>query len=506
MGLERAAADEFTKLISFAHKFVPAHARAETPIILKATAGLRMVAPAQREKILGAVRLQLEGSGFWFHDDSWATTISGMEEAGLAWVAANYLGGAFDRRGIRETKGVVEMGGGSSQISFHVPGDRSASAAESVYWFPGFFAGEPAFAVYAKSYLGFGRDHAFRRYSLTRAALGGNNPCLHNNNGMDVDSTTTAATSYAGCLQDINRVLFNTSVADQPPVIPGTALDPNGPRDNIQGTFVGTEVFFYVRENMQLVEEELFSLDPAVVAELGRRVCENGKGQDTHGDFKPGEAPTDDACFTLAFQTALLEHLGATGVHRPEIVRNIGGVDVEWALGAAVRHLADENRLDGVGTPGNDGGLVSESTAFMLAVAAGVLAMLVVMIRVTRNSDLLRAWGQKAYRQSSRAAQRGHRRAVQRGQAGDRHEYSRVRVDDADGVELAPGVSRRSKSAAGSGSEGENGGEESSFSQSRTKKKMAHPLPLRIKWKMSDEGLGSSGRGAGASSSGVPSL
>ncbi len=501
MGLERAAAEAFAELVGFARKFVPARARAETPIILKATAGLRMVAPAQREKILGAVRLQLEGSGFWFRDDAWATAISGTEEAGLAWVAANYLGGAFDRRGVRETKGVVEMGGGSSQISFHVPGGgaaaQAATAVTAGYWFPGFFAGEPAFAVYAKSYLGFGRDHAFRRYSLTREALGGNNPCLHRSN-KDGGATATP-TSYAGCLQDVNRVLFNTSVKDQPPVIPGTSLDPDGPRNSIRGTFVGTEVFFYVRENIQPPEAEPFSLEPTAVAKLGRRVCENGEGQDAHGDFQPGEAPPDDACFTVAFQSALLEHLGATGVHRPEVVRDIGGVDVEWALGAAVRHLADENRLGGVGARGNGGGLVGESTAFLLAVVAGVLAMVVAVIRAVQNTPALRAWGRKAYRQSGR----GRRGAAPRGRVGKRHDYKRVQVDDGDGdgIELAPGVCRRSKSG-GSGSDVESGGDASQ--KKKKKKKKAHPV--RIKWKMSDEALGGSGGGAGESSSGVLAL
>ena len=49
-------------------------------------------------------------------------------------------------------------------------------------------------------------------------------------------------------------------------------------------------------------------------------------------------------CFGLAFQTVLLEELSAVGVLRPTITKNIGGSDLDWALGAAVVHFSTHEK------------------------------------------------------------------------------------------------------------------------------------------------------------------
>merc|ERR1719487_914761 len=71
-------------LVAWAKEHVPggAAAAAATPLFLKATAGLRMLEPAQSEAILESVRATLAGSGFLFERE-WAKVIDGTEEGGL---------------------------------------------------------------------------------------------------------------------------------------------------------------------------------------------------------------------------------------------------------------------------------------------------------------------------------------------------------------------------------------------------------------------------------------
>merc|ERR1712187_1084412 len=74
-------------------------------------------------------------------------------------------------------------------------------------------------------------------------------------------------------------------------------------------------------------------------------------------DMKAGKAnPSNpNECFGLCFQVALLEALKAPTTEglTVQIVRKINGGDVDWALGAALKHFIDSGMGD-VMKAGND--------------------------------------------------------------------------------------------------------------------------------------------------------
>ena len=92
---------------------VPESARATTRLLAQATAGMRLLTPAQQEPIWASLRSRLSGSPFSFVDaDAW--TISGNYEGLYGFLAASYLakvpfGSAF---------GYLDLGGASTQIAF----------------------------------------------------------------------------------------------------------------------------------------------------------------------------------------------------------------------------------------------------------------------------------------------------------------------------------------------------------------------------------------------------
>jgi hypothetical protein len=110
-----AAGASLTQLVQFAQDNVPASMRADTPLFLMATAGLRRVEERVAEEILESCRKVLSGSGFMFRPE-WAIVISGTFEGVYAWVAANYALGNLGTRAA-ETTGVVELGGASAQVT-----------------------------------------------------------------------------------------------------------------------------------------------------------------------------------------------------------------------------------------------------------------------------------------------------------------------------------------------------------------------------------------------------
>ncbi|CAJ1963974.1 unnamed protein product [Cylindrotheca closterium] len=80
-------------LLEFAKTHVPNDLTESTPIVLKATSGLRQVQEANKRiahSILESVRITLENSKFLFRP-SYAEIMTGEEEGTLGWLALNYL-------------------------------------------------------------------------------------------------------------------------------------------------------------------------------------------------------------------------------------------------------------------------------------------------------------------------------------------------------------------------------------------------------------------------------
>jgi apyrase len=138
-------------LITAAKQTIDAPYRKQTPLYLMATAGMRLLSAAKREKIMKAV------SDVFIEDDTFdfkkAVVISGAYEGLYSWIAANYLDDNFDPQTMRE--GILEMGGASTQIAF-VP-----SAGFTNHKVERNFRGQN-YTIFTKSYLYMGMDQARR--------------------------------------------------------------------------------------------------------------------------------------------------------------------------------------------------------------------------------------------------------------------------------------------------------------------------------------------------------
>lgn len=74
----------------------------ETPLVLKATAGLRLLLPAQADNLLNAVRDVFLVSGFAVKDDA-VEIMDGVDEGIFSWFTVNFLLGK-----IRTDKYILE--------------------------------------------------------------------------------------------------------------------------------------------------------------------------------------------------------------------------------------------------------------------------------------------------------------------------------------------------------------------------------------------------------------
>lgn len=320
--MDREVQENLAPLISFAEKFVPEKLRFRTAIVLKATAGLRSVDQDLRDRVIDSVRLALRRSGFLF-EDRWARVIPGVEEGGLAWVTANYLSGVLTSSSVGETQGVVEMGGGSTQVTFSVEDSVYNSLDPTVRFLFRDMRGHEH-KVYALSYIGYGQDYALRRYR--ESILGSTDPCRYGG-------------SFEECQGRIKSVLFESQSGRNPDIVPGVSMPSDSPvshvlQPSLRGEFIATENFFYIRNDLKSACDENI-MDLASAAVVGSSVC-----ADEFGRFGALD-PDNRGCFAFAYQSTFLKQIGAVGSHTPTVRREIDGNELDWAVGAAIVHFVD---------------------------------------------------------------------------------------------------------------------------------------------------------------------
>ncbi|XP_028252991.1 ectonucleoside triphosphate diphosphohydrolase 5 [Parambassis ranga] len=141
-------------LLKVAKKTVPRLEWKRTPLVLKATAGLRLLAAEKAQALLTVVQHVFDESPFLVPDNS-VSIMNGTNEGILAWVSLNFLTGHLKAQS-KKTVGILDLGGGSTQITF-LPKLRetieNVPVADYVARFDFF---NSTFELYTYSYLGNG--------------------------------------------------------------------------------------------------------------------------------------------------------------------------------------------------------------------------------------------------------------------------------------------------------------------------------------------------------------
>ncbi|XP_073442801.1 nucleoside diphosphate phosphatase ENTPD5 isoform X1 [Dendrobates tinctorius] len=144
-------AESVRSLLHLAQDNIPPTHWQKTPLLLKATAGLRLLPEHQAEALLLEVRKVFSSSPFLVSENS-ISIMDGTDEGVLAWITVNYLTGLLHGD---HTVGILDLGGGSTQITF-VPLAKATldqTPADFLTWFELF---NSTYRLYTHSYLGLG--------------------------------------------------------------------------------------------------------------------------------------------------------------------------------------------------------------------------------------------------------------------------------------------------------------------------------------------------------------
>ncbi|KAG6894548.1 hypothetical protein C0992_005673 [Termitomyces sp. T32_za158] len=350
-------------LMDEATRVVPPALRPCTPVIVRATAGLRLLHGTRAEELLRAVEERLRRWEFAVLHGA-VSVLDGRDEGVYAWVTANYLFGALERAQAqerRETYAVLDLGGASTQIAFE-PWTPAAAAAmpagEHRYEFA--MAGR-THVLYQHSYLGYGlmraREDVHRLVDFTARLRAGNdsesavltrvgNPCVIKHtervvplDGRNVTMAGEDIASFDACLRVVDLIIAKDTTCKAPPCSfngvyqpPLTDTFPTGP--------ILLLSYFYDRL-APLLPTHTAHLTVHTISALARRICAGDVDADVDAREVQGRP---EYCLDLTYMYALLRRgYDFPDAREVRIAKRVRGTELGWALGAALAQPSQAN-------------------------------------------------------------------------------------------------------------------------------------------------------------------
>eukprot|EP01103_Thecamoeba_quadrilineata_P021419 TRINITY_DN9845_c0_g1_i1.p1 TRINITY_DN9845_c0_g1~~TRINITY_DN9845_c0_g1_i1.p1 ORF type:complete len:501 (-),score=71.16 TRINITY_DN9845_c0_g1_i1:15-1517(-) len=351
-----AAAESLDKLLDVALREVPSSLYSTTPVTVKATAGLRILGEEKSHRILAAVRSRLENR-YPFHvvpATDGVAIMDGKDEGVYAWITVNYLLGVFGGETKVESSGVMDLGGGSTQIVFEPVTDplREMPAGEHRYELE--FGGK-RFVLYQHSYLGYGLIEA--RKQITQLVMGSldrsrvkstrkksgkvQHPCYASNHTevIMLDGSAEEVTLFGSPLQRkcktlAEKILKKDQLCPLPPCGFAGIYQPklvDLPQDRAFYAFS----YFFDQISPLVGGAERVSVGE--LRGLTDSVCTGKRdGFEGFADAMRGLDSNPAYCLDLSYMYALLSF----GYEFPDereirLVKKIRGVETGWCLGAA---------------------------------------------------------------------------------------------------------------------------------------------------------------------------
>ncbi|XP_070341535.1 ectonucleoside triphosphate diphosphohydrolase 6 isoform X5 [Equus asinus] len=348
------------ELLDVAKQDIPFDFWKATPLVLKATAGLRLLPGEKAQKLLEKVKEVFKASPFLVGDDC-VSIMNGTDEGVSAWITINFLTGSLETPG-RSSVGMLDLGGGSTQITFlpRVEGTLHTSP-------PGHLTSLQMFNRTYKLYSYRPGDVLdMERRTAPRASHGSQpltRPSLHSYLGLGLMSARLA----------ILGGVEGTPAADGKELV-SPCLSPSfkGEWEHAEITYrisgqkavnlhelCASRVSEILRNQVHRVAEVkdvdfyAFSYYYDLAANVGLIDAEKG-GSLTVGDFEiaakyvcrtvetqPQSSPF--LCMDLTYVSLLLREFGFPGNKVLKLTRKIDNVETSWALGAAFHYIDSLN-------------------------------------------------------------------------------------------------------------------------------------------------------------------
>ncbi|KAF7201878.1 ectonucleoside triphosphate diphosphohydrolase 5 [Nothobranchius furzeri] len=311
------------QLLKIAKKTVPEEEWKRTPVVLKATAGLRLLPEEKANALLKEVQEVFEESPFYVPNES-VSIMNGANEGVLAWVTVNFLTGHLYSN-TRRTVGILDLGGGSTQITFLPKSKKTIENAPPTFT-ARFNLFNNTYELYTHSYLGNGIVAA---RLMTLGALGADgldwkvftSSCLPKKFREEVTfAGSTYKVSgipggYAGyklCYYEVQRVI--KGIFHQPYEVKGSSI------------FYAFSHYFDRAVETGLVGNRGGAVEVRDFKKKAKEVCNK---MTKYGAINPF------LCMDMTYITCLLkEGFGFKESTMLQLAKKVNNVETSWALGA----------------------------------------------------------------------------------------------------------------------------------------------------------------------------
>ncbi|GFO39515.1 ectonucleoside triphosphate diphosphohydrolase 3 [Plakobranchus ocellatus] len=329
------------EILDVAKATIPAESHALTPLYVLATAGFRLLGiDGVREGMEDVEEILLNSTMHPFrYTEGGASVLSGEEEGVFAWIAANYLLGTFhDHRPDTDSVGILEMGGGSTQIAF-IPHDPLLAEEFQVT------VGGRRYSLYVQSYLQFGLEAMRARVDQVLIDQQGGpvikHPCMLTGDSrtVEISGNFTVTMNGSGNPEECWRIYVNLVASAPPekcylkPCAIGSVFQP--PVDST--TFYATQAYQYSLTSVGAILNDS-TLDLSGLLGKAEAYCAQDLSEFLPSDWKYASADCGDSLYIHALLTGPYGFLSnSTAIH---VATKAGGNSIDWALGAMLNFLS----------------------------------------------------------------------------------------------------------------------------------------------------------------------
>nr|CDS30437.1 hypothetical protein HmN_000283700 [Hymenolepis microstoma] len=164
-------------LLEQVNTHVPLHKRSQTPLFLRATAGLRLLPEFAADALLESVYSLFNSSGFYLPTEGAVSIMDGIDEGFFAWISLLFLrqksciepcnpsqstlsAATTESNSYLHQQAIFDLGGASFQVTFGTSSTIDEGHNEDVHTMPSVYIGTqfapPSGKFFAHSYLGLG--------------------------------------------------------------------------------------------------------------------------------------------------------------------------------------------------------------------------------------------------------------------------------------------------------------------------------------------------------------
>ncbi|TWW78528.1 ectonucleoside triphosphate diphosphohydrolase 6 [Takifugu flavidus] len=316
-----------SELLKVAQSTVPASLWSSTPVLLRATAGLRLLPEQKAQDLLDTVKLLLMKSPFLSGGDS-VSILDGVDEGIFAWITLNFITGGLHHAD--SAVGMLDLGGGSFQITFS-PQDEKTIQMSPIDYIRSFRMFNNTHTVYTHSYLGLGLMSARLAIlgGVDASPLGGStelvSPCLAPEYS---GSWEYAEVVYTVRGQKAGEPLYEACVTRVEKFLYKKLLKVSEAAD---ADFFSLSYFYDRVVDLALLGEgDEGTVHVSDYVNAAKRVCSGLS-------VSPQQSPF--LCLDLVYISVLLQELGFSTDKQFKLAKTMNHVGLSWSLGAAFHHL-----------------------------------------------------------------------------------------------------------------------------------------------------------------------